>query len=114
MNWIEYSKEKEIYFELENHDLVSGTKLREIMSIVNGYVPLGSIPSNTEVRAFAKTCKGIVREIKHPSVTKLIEYGHESTAIHLYYKENSGISLVVARDDVRRWSDYINKRKIKY
>lgn len=98
--------EKEIYFELTNHDLISGTKLREMMYVINND-KLGFMYTKEEVRKFAKSCKGIVRELKHPSVTKLIQYGFKATAVYVYYKENPNVSLVDARKHVERLSIYM-------
>ena len=104
---------KEIYFELINHDLITGTSLRNMMFVVNGYVSSYN-DGNESVKNFARTCKGIIREVKPPSVTKLLEYGFYHSAVRLYYKEHPGISLVEARNHVEKLMAYIDKKKIKY
>lgn len=97
---------KEIYFELTNHDLITGTALRYMMYVLTGD-PSAYMRSDSDVRKFSKTCEGIIREIKHPSVTKLIEYGFKTTAVKVYYKETPNISLSEARKYVERLSLYM-------
>lgn len=87
---------KEIYFELNNHDLITGTKLRFMMYVI-GDVPEYWNVSDTELRKFAKNCKGILRELEKPSVVDLIKYGFKSTAIQVYYKETPNVSLLDAK-----------------
>lgn len=100
---------KEIYFELFDHDLVSGTKLRETMKIMIGYED--HYFTDGEVREFARIrCKGIRGEIKYPSVTKLLEYGHKTTAIFLYYKETPNVSLLEARDHINNLMEYMKDK----
>ena len=100
------SGDKEIYFELVNHDLITGTTLRYMMYVLTGDSSAYMI-SDSDVRKFSKTCGGIVREIKHPSVTKLIEYGFKTTAVKVCYKETPNISLSEARKYVERLSLYM-------
>lgn len=87
----------DLYFETKDHNIISGTKLREIMHIIWGDdAPM----SNNAVRKFAEDCEWITYEVNNPSITSLIKYGHTVTAIKLYYDFHRGISLVDAKNHI--------------
>lgn len=88
----------QIYFETTDGNLLEGYEMAQIVQAMTGKI----ISSNDFcfMREFAKSCKGITGETKNISVEKLIQNGHESKAVKIYYINHPGISLSAAREAV--------------
>ena len=52
-----------------------------------------------EVRRYASTCRGIIKEIR-PSIKKCLQNGEKVTAIKLYYIRHPGIGLKEVKEAV--------------
>lgn len=85
-----------IYFTTTNGKLVNNYDIAKA-AIING----DCIDDNNfeEVRKYASTCNGIVREIK-PSIKKCLQNGEKVTAVKLYYIRHPGIGLKEAKEAV--------------
>lgn len=99
----------EIYFGTTDGDLLDGYDIAKIAYVTTG--ERNSLDDLDFVRDFAKTCKGITREIKNPSVKKLIENGHKVKAVKIYYKKHLGISIKEAKEIVDSIEENMNKSK---
>lgn len=99
----------EIYFGTKDGDLLDGYDIVEIAYVTTGdRISLNDLDS---VRNFAKTCKGITREIKNPSVKHLVENGRKAKAVKIYYKKHPGTTLKEAIENVNSIEKNINKKK---
>lgn len=97
----------EIYFGTTDGDLLDGYDIAKIAYVTTGEkISLGDFE---HMREFSKTCKGITKEIKNPSVKKLIKNGHKIKAVKIYYKKHSGISLKEAKEIVDSIEENMNK-----
>ena len=85
----------ELYFETKDHDIITGTYLRNVMHLIWGD---NTSLSNDVVRKFAEECEYIIHEVDNPSLTSLVKNNHTTTAITLYYKYNHGISIIDAKN----------------
>lgn len=96
-----YFKEKpmdEIYFGTKDGDLLDNYDIAKIAYVKsNRRIALGDIDG---LRDYAKTCKGITREISDPSVKWLLEHGHKEKAVKLYWRKHPGIGLKEAKETV--------------
>lgn len=52
-----------------------------------------------EVRKYASTCKGIVKEI-NPSIKVCLQNGNKITAVKLYYDRHPGITIREAKNAI--------------
>lgn len=85
-----------IYFSMDDGKLVTNWDIAKAAQIVSGYDVDGG---NLEfIRSYAKSCKGIKREIKHPSVKYLLTHGDKVRAIQIYYRCHPEKTLKEARD----------------
>ena len=71
-----------------NHDIVKA-------AIINGDIVDEYDLDN--VRKYASTCKGIVKEI-NPSIKVCLQNGDKITAVKLYYYRHPGIALKAAKN----------------
>ena len=87
---------EDIYFTTINGTLVNNYDIAKA-AIING----DFINENNfdEVRRYASTCKGIIKEIR-PSIKKCLQNGEKVTAIKLYYIRHPGIGLKEAKEAV--------------
>lgn len=87
-----------VYFETTDGNFLEGYEMAQIVQVMTGK----KISSDDFcfMREFAKSCKGITGETKNVSVEKLIQNGHESKAVRIYYISHPGISLSDARKAV--------------
>jgi len=86
---------KYLWFATTDGDLMDDYQIRRIARIVHDVV----IPSDDHdaIRAYAKTCKGITHEVKHPSVDYLLKHGHKVTAMRIYRNTHPDVTLLEAR-----------------
>lgn len=88
----------EIYFGTKDGDLLDNYDIAKIAYVKSDRrIALGDID---ELRDYAKTCKGIAREISNPSVKYLVEHGNKVKAIKLYQRKHPGIGLREAKQAV--------------
>lgn len=85
---------KEIYFTTTSGKIVNNYDIAKV-AIINGDTVDGF--NFDDVRKYAATCKGIIKEI-NPSIKVCLQNGDRITAIKLYYLRHSGISLKEAKD----------------
>lgn len=85
---------KEIYFTTTSGKIVNNYDIAKV-AIINGDTVDGC--NFDDVRKYAATCKGIIKEI-NPSIKVCLQNGDRITAIKLYYLRHSGISLKEAKD----------------
>ena len=87
---------KEIYFTTTSGKLVNNYDIAKA-AIINGDTVDGY--NFDDVRKYAATCKGIIKEI-NPSIKVCLRNGDRVTAIKLYYLRHPGIGLKEAKDAV--------------
>lgn len=87
---------KEIYFTTTSGKLVNNYDIAKV-AIINGDTVDGY--NFDDVRKYAATCKGIIKEI-NPSIKVCLQNGDRSPAIKLYYLRHHGIALEDARDAI--------------
>ena len=87
---------KEIYFTTTSGKLVNNYDIAKA-AIINGDT-VGECNFD-DVRKYAATCKGIIKEI-NPSIKVCLRNGDRVTAIKLYYLRHPGIGLKEAKDAV--------------
>lgn len=85
-----------IYFTTTNGTLVNNYDIAKTAIINGDYIDNNNFE---EVRKYAGTCKGIVREI-NPSIKKCLQNGEKVTAVKLYYTRHPGIGLKEAKEAV--------------
>lgn len=84
----------DIYFTTTNGKLVTNHDIAKA-AIINGDIVDEYDLDN--VRKYASTCKGIVKEI-NPSIKVCLRNGDKITAVKLYYYRHPGIALKDARN----------------
>lgn len=87
---------KEIYFTTTSGKLVNNYDIAKA-AIINGDT-VGEYNFD-DVRKYAVTCKGIIKEI-NPSIKVCLQNGDRITAIKLYYFRHHGIALKDARNAI--------------
>lgn len=87
---------KEIYFTTTSGKLVTNRDIAKA-AIVNGDTV--DEYNLDDVRKYAVTCKGIIKEIS-PSIKVCLRNGDRVTAIKLYYLRHPGIALKDARNAI--------------
>lgn len=88
-----------IYFSTINGDYVDNYDIARAAHIVGG----GSFdPLDFDmIRLIASDyCKGVLEEIKKPSVEHLIKHGHKIRAVTVFYDEHPELGLEGAREAV--------------
>lgn len=98
-----------IYFGTTDGDLLDVYDIVKIAYVTTG--ERNYLDDLDSVRDFAKTCKGITREIKNPSVKKLIENGHKIKAVKIYYEKHPEISFKESKEIVDSIEENMNKSK---
>lgn len=84
-----------IYFGTIDGSLVTNYELSTMSKIVNGkQIPADDLEA---IREYAKTCKGVKKEIRNPSVKFLLKHGEKYKAIFLYYKMHPQLSVTDAK-----------------
>jgi hypothetical protein len=87
---------KEIYFTTISGKLVNNYDIAKV-AIINGDTV--DECNFDDVRKYAVTCKGIIKEI-NPSIKVCLRNGDRVTAIKLYYLRHPGIALKDARNAI--------------
>lgn len=87
---------KEIYFTTTSGKLVNNYDIAKV-AIINGDTV--DEYNFDDVRKYAATCKGIIKEI-NPSIKVCLRNGDRVTAIKLYYLRHPGIALKDARNAI--------------
>lgn len=87
---------KEIYFTTTSGKLVNNYDIAKA-AIINGDTV--DECNFGDVRKYAATCKGIIKEI-NPSINVCLRNGDRVTAIKLYYLRHPGIGLKDARNAI--------------
>lgn len=85
-----------IYFTTYDNKLVTNWDIVKAAMIVNGKEIGGN--ELEQVRKYAKSCKGIKKEIKNPSIKYLLAHGDKYTAIKIYYRRHPEKTHKEARD----------------
>lgn len=88
--------DKEIYFTTTSSKLVNNYDIAKAV-IINGDTV--DEYNFDDVRKYAATCKGIIKEI-NPSIKVCLQNGDRVTAIKLYYLRHHGIALKDAKDAI--------------
>lgn len=99
-----------IYFGTKDGDLISNYEMARIARIV--YDNIIDYRDIEAVRAFAKLCKGITKEIKNPSVKFLVEHGHKVKAMRVLRDRNPEMSMVDARNIIDELEENLRKETI--
>ena len=84
----------DIYFTTTSGKLVTNHDIAKA-AIINGDTVDGY--NLDDVRKYASTCKGIVKEI-NPSIKVCLQNGDKITAVKLYYYRHHGITLKDAKN----------------
>lgn len=87
---------KEIYFTTTSGKLVNNYDIAKA-AIINGDTV--DEYNFDDVRKYAATCKGIIKEI-NPSIKVCLQNNDRITAIKLYYLRHPGIALKDARNAI--------------
>ena len=95
----------EIYFELENKKLITGSRIIEIAYV---HVEIQNDDYDS-IRDYAKSCKGVVREIEHPSVKQCIINDDKFHAVKIFYDTHPDIGLKEARDIVNEMEEALRE-----
>lgn len=100
---------KEIYFTTTSGKLVNNHDIANA-AIING----DTIDeySFDDVRKYAATCKGIIKEI-NPSIRVCLQNNDRITAIKLYYLRHPGIALKDARNAINEMEDKMKLNILK-
>lgn len=88
----------EIYFGTKDGGLLDNYDIAKIAYVKSGQII--SVADIDGLRDYAKTCKGIAREISNPSVKYLVEHRNKVKAIKLYQRKHPGIGLREAKEAV--------------
>lgn len=94
----------DIYFTTTSGKLITNHDIAEA-AIINGDIV--DAYNLDDVRKYARTCKGIVKEI-NPSIKVCLQNGDRSTAIKLYYYRHSGITLKDAQKVINEMEEKMN------
>ena len=99
----------DIYFTTTSGKLVTNHDIAKA-AIINGDNVVEY--DLNDVRKYARTCKGIVKEI-NPSIKICLQNGDRSTAIKLYYLRHPGITLKDAQKIINEMEDKMNLSILK-
>lgn len=100
---------KEIYFTTTSGKLVNNYDIAKT-AIINGDT-VGEYNFD-DVRKYAATCKGIIKEI-NPSIKVCLRNGDRITAIKLYYFRHRGIELKDARNAIDKMEEKMKLNTLK-
>lgn len=102
------NKNDYIYFTTKDGKLIDNVDIANVAKIhdnINIYYR-----KFDEIRDYARSCKGIYREIKKPSIKILIKNGYKIDAIRIYKRLNE-CTVIEARDAVNKIEDSIQNKK---
>lgn len=100
--------EEYIYFGTVDGGLVDHYDIIKMARIVSGKNI--AINDFDAIREYAKTCKGIKKEVKKPSVKYLLERGEKVKAIQIYYRQHEGMGLKEAKDIIDKMEENLKQR----
>ena len=95
----------DIYFGTIDGGLITNFELANMAKVVDG----NDIDYNDleAVREYAKTCKGIKGEVKHPSVKWLLEHGQKAMAVKIYYRRHPELGLMGSKEIIDKMAEEI-------
>ena len=98
-----------IYFVTINGNVINNDGIARLAMLHDGE----PIMSNDyyRVRKYAETCKGIVKEIKNPSVEYLLRRGYRASAIGVYRDKHPELSFVAVKKAINRIEEKMEKRE---
>lgn len=102
--------EEYIYFGTVDGGLVDHYDIIKMARIVSGKNI--AINDFDAIREYAKTCKGIKKEVKKPSVKYLLERGEKVKAIQIYYRQHKGMGLKEAKDIIDKMEENLKQRAV--
>lgn len=94
----------DIYFTTTSGKLITNHDIAKA-AIINGDTV--DAYNLDDVRKYARTCKGIVKEI-NPSIKVCLQNGDRSTAIKLYYRRHHGITIKDAQKVINEMEEKMN------
>lgn len=98
--------EEYIYFGTVDGGLIDHYEIVKMAKIVSGLKLY--INDFEAIREYAKTCKGIKKEVKKPSVKFLLERGEKVKAIQIYRRQHEGMGLKEAKDIIDKMEEKMN------
>lgn len=97
-----------IYFATIDNDLIDNYELANVSLIKDGTI---LDPTNYgKVREYASTCKGVTKEIKHPSVKFLVLNGKKYKAMRIYRDNHPGLSLREVKEIIDKMEEDIKSK----
>ena len=84
----------DIYFTTTSGKLITNHDIAKAATINGDTVDEYNLD---DVRRYASTCKGVVKEI-NPSIKVCLQNGDKFTAVKLYYHRHTGIALKDAKN----------------
>lgn len=100
---------KEIYFTTTSGKLVNNYDIAKV-AIINGDTV--DEYNFDDVRKYAATCKGIIKEI-NPSIKVCLRNSDRVTAIKLYYLRHPGIALTDAKNAINEMEEKMKLNILK-
>lgn len=98
----------DIYFTTTSGKLITNHDIAKA-AIINGDTV--DAYNLDDVRKYASTCKGIVKEI-NPSIKVCLQNGDRSTAIKLYYRRHPEITIKDAQKVINEMEEKMNLKHI--
>lgn len=98
-----------IYFATIDGGLIDNYDVVKMAKVVHGKDFLAS--DFESVRGYAKTCKGIKKEI-NPSIKYLLEHNKKVKAIQIYRRKHEGMGLREAKEIVDKMEENLKKRAV--
>ena len=95
----------DIYFTTTSGKLITNYDIAEA-AIINGDTV--DAYNLDDVRKYASTCKGIIKEI-NPSIKVCLQNGDRSAAIKLYYRRHPGITIKDAQKVINEMEEKMKK-----
>ena len=95
----------DIYFGTIDGGLITNFELANMAKIVDGKkIDYNDLET---VREYAKTCKGIKGEVKHPSVKWLVEHGQKVKATMIYYRRHPELGMTESKKIIDKIAEEI-------
>lgn len=102
--------EEYIYFETKDSGIVDHCDIIKMAKIVSGEDI--SINDLEAIREYAKSCKGIEKEIKNPSIEYFLERGEKVKAVQAYRRIHVGMGYKEAKDIVDHMEEELKQRTV--
>lgn len=95
----------DIYFGTIDGGLITNFELANMAKVVGGNeIDYNDLES---VREYAKTCKGIKGEVKHPSIRFLLEHGQKVKAVQIYHRKHPELGLKESKEIIDKMAERI-------